>query len=108
MRAHALIVDARHGGQEDVPCHVHAMSVYRFARDRGDEWIRVDKPGHACDFMVAALREQMNANPRAVPTCIVNAPVAEHLRLGGVFDTFTPRWQGASFTAPVAAGGSRG
>lgn len=91
-----LIVDARSSEQRDVPCHVHALTAYRFARQRGDEWIRVDKPGHACDFMVAALREQMNANPLAVPTCIVNAPRSEHLRLGTMFEPLTRVWQGAS------------
>ena len=98
------LVDARRPEQAEIPCHLHALTAYRFAVARHDEWIRVDKPGHACDFSVAALREQMRAHPEAVPHGIVNAGREEHLRLGTTFDLWSRNWPGAPLQRPGHGG----
>jgi hypothetical protein len=95
-----LIVDARRLGQDEIPCHLHAMMALNQAKRDGQDWIRVDKPGHACDFMVAALREQMNANPQAVPRCLVTASPLERRDLGEWSEPHTRNWLGANLIAP--------
>lgn len=94
------VLALRHG-QEDIPCPTHALTAYQFAVARGDEWIRVEKPGHVCDFNVAALGAAMRAHPLETPHSIVWAPLAEHQRLGSTFDTHSPHWRGATFTPRV-------
>lgn len=90
--------------QQHVPCHLHAQMALRLALAHGKDWIRVAKPGHSCDFAVAALREQMRRDPWGTPRNLVNAPLAEHLRLGATLDIHHPNWRGASLQ-PLRHGG---
>lgn len=91
-----LILRADEGGeQHKVSCHVHALSVLTEARTQGVEWIRVEKPGHACEFMVAALVEQTRKDPRATPKCLVNLTRRETESLGTWYESRTQSWPGA-------------
>lgn len=92
--------DARRRGQDAIPCHLHAQMVLRQATRERREWILVDKPGHRCDFMVAALRAQMNADPQAVPQCVVNASPFERRSLGETSELHTRNWPGATLVVP--------
>ena len=91
-----LIVDARTGGQQDIPDLYHAMSHYRLAVARGDDTIRVDKPGHTADFRVSELRTFLNRDPRWAPRCIIDLPMIERERLGSTHETLTRNWLGAA------------
>ena len=92
-----LIARADEGKEQHaIPCHMHALSVLRRAQRAGLEWIRVEKPGHHCDFLVAALVEQMRTRPLEVPSCIVNMHPAEQERLGARFEPRSSIWPGAA------------
>lgn len=106
----SLIVRADQGGeQEHIPCHTHALTALRQAQKHGLEWIRVEKPGHVCQFMVAALVAQMKADPRRVPYCLVNVSPREQAQRGASYETRRQLWPGRdpSPTRPSlqAAGG---
>lgn len=88
-----LILRADQGQeQHHIPCHVHALSVLRRARAAGMEWIRVEKPGHACDFMVAALVQQVRENPLTTPKCLVHMSAAQQDALGAHVEERRPVW----------------
>lgn len=98
-----LILRADEGGdQQRVPCHLHALSVLKHARQGGYEWIRVEKPGHRCDFMVAALIEQAKRDPAAAPKCLVNLSRPESESLGTRYEPRTPVWPGAALGRRLA------
>lgn len=90
-----LILRADQGGEQaQVPCHLHALSCLREAQVQGMEWIRVEKPGHHCDFMVAALVEQVRRDPRATPKCLINLTRREQESLGTWYEPRTQNWPG--------------
>ena len=90
-----LILRADQGGEQDkIPCHLHALSCLRQARTEGMDWIRVEKPGHHCDFMVAALVDQVRRDPRSTPKCLINLTRGETERLGTWSESRTPNWPG--------------
>ena len=83
--------------QQHIPCHLHALSVLREARAQKMEWIRVEKPGHHCDFMVAALIEQARQNPAGTPKCLTSLTRADQEPFGTSYERRTIVWPGAAF-----------
>ena len=88
--------------QHNISCYFHALSVLQEARAQGFDWIRVEKPGHACEFMVAALVEQVRTNPRSAPKCLVNLSRPETERLGTWYEPRTHNWPGADLSRRLA------
>lgn len=85
---------------------MQAATALRLAREGGHDWIRVDKPGHHCDFMVAALEQELQRNPLAVPRAIVNVPRRTHEFYGARIEVLNRNWPGAALVlAPGAHGG---
>ena len=98
-----LILRADEGGeQHKVSCHFHALSVLKHARESGFDWIRVEKPGHRCEFMVAALVEQVRQDPRATPKCLVNLSRRETESLGTWYEPRAQNWPGARLERRLA------
>lgn len=97
-----LIVRAGPAREQDkIPCQYHALMHLKTARAHGLGWIRVEKPGHTCEFMVAALEQHVRDGTIEAPKCLVNLRQADHERFGGTFEPLTRRWSGASLVRAV-------
>lgn len=90
-----LTVVATQHEQQHVECFVHALSHFRVARERGLATIRVEKPGHSCEYPIAALIDWIERRPRSAPRALITLTQAEQATLGTTYDTWDRNWPGA-------------
>jgi hypothetical protein len=80
------------------PCLMAALSSLPAAQEKQMEIIRVQKPGHTCDFMVASLaahveRAKYHRGEIQPPKTIMGG-IKEHEAMGATFDVHAKNWPG--------------
>lgn len=90
------------------PCLMAALSSLPAAQEKKMEIIRVQKPGHTCDFMVPAL-EKLVARARyhmgeIQPPKTIMGGVKKHESWGNVIEPRIPVWPGLTVQPSTRTG----
>ena len=80
----------------DFPCLMAALCAYPVAQEQRMDWVRVDKPGHVCDFTVpnlAALIQQAQQNPGGFqPPRVAMGGTKKHEAWGNIIEPRRQVW----------------
>jgi hypothetical protein len=81
------------GVPEGFPCYMAALHSLPAAIEKRAEEIRIDKRGHACDFMVSALSEELRTKVPARDRGLCDLGTVRSMELmGSTFDEHTKNW----------------
>ena len=75
-----------------LPCRVIALHTLRSAQELHKERIRVDKPGHACEFPVVELAAWFRPRAPFAGSLVRAGSVAAHGAFGNTFEERRPVW----------------
>ena len=75
------------------PCYMAALHSLPAAVEKHAEEIRIDKPGHVCDFTVSALREELKSKVPARGRGLCDLGTVRSMELmGSTFDEHEKNW----------------
>lgn len=87
------------------PCQMMACHVLRSAEEARKEWIRVEKPGHTCEFAVARLRRFVDTEMTGQKSLVRAGTMASHRAFGNAFEERLQTWPGVDLSRSFATEG---
>lgn len=87
------------------PCQLMACHVLRSAEEARKERIRVEKPGHTCEFGVAQLRRFVDREMVGQKSLVRAGTMASHRAFGNEFEERIQVWPGVDLSRSFATEG---